>query len=847
MLNRNSDAAVVGRVLAGRRDDFGILVERHLPAVFAVAYGRTGNHADAEDAAQEAFLRALKTLDRLREPAKFGPWLLTIARNVATDILIARTRERNAGSPISDEDDAVWLPNMEQREMWSKLHEQIRQLEDEPREVLMLFYFAGKRTKEIAALLNLSNDVVRKRLQRARETLGARLLDELQPERKLEPILQKRSAAITAAALTAPVAWQSASAATVSAGVGLALGKWFAGAVLVLAVGVAGIAFLKFEREPTNVPPRAEPVYASLPNGEPYPAQETAGQPSANDYAIERMIDPSAVSVSAVLDALVLHGRVVDGRTGKGVSLGVTLTSQTNPQSESYYPCDADGRFSLDFSDFDYGAYLISCRNYNYYPFATALVQHTGGPFEEVVLEVNELATVSGRVLRPDGSPVPNAAIMRWELAGNIDTAGSADGQGNYKLHHEGGTLALAARHGMLWSEREDFALDKDQSVTHDFVLPESGEIHIVLKTTDGGDVHDISDSVLTTDAVTAPYLLAEPLGENEFIVRDLPFDTFTIVVRAAGYDPAEIAAIRIDASSPAASVKATLRPGQSFEVTVRVIDPNGDPLPDAGVVLELLTERLDAEGNVQAGLRNQVGANGKNTNDRGEWSASGLPRGTYRAYCNDVAGNGETYLSIPEDRVATIRLTKREFLQYTIQLVDALDNNKPLSPVDARFFVVQDDSVVAGVLGPIADGITAGTNHLIVVKEGYTAYLDTIVAMRGDEQVNIEAPLGEGGTVEGRILNADGSPRPLEPLYVFPELLWPFALENWPDLHSNGPWKDLGRTLGQRAQTDAAGSFSIDHLPQGRYVVVIIDGTVSDPVDTIPGMVTGPVEIVAK
>lgn len=847
MLNRNSDAALVRRVLTGRRNDFGILVERHLLAAFAVAYGRTGNHADAEDAAQEAFLRALKTLDRLREPAKFGPWLLTIARNVATDILIARTRERNAGSPIPDEDDAVWLPNMEQREMWSKLHEQIRQLEDEPREVLMLFYFAGKRTKEIAALLNLSNDVVRKRLQRARETLGAQLLDELQPERKLEPALKKRGAAITAAALTAPVAWQSATAATVFVGAGLALGKWLTATILVLIAGVAGIAFLKFEREPSKVPPRVEPVYASLLNDVPSPAQDPAGQHTVNGDAIERTTDPSAVNVSAFVDAVILHGRVVDGSTGEGVGLGVTLTSETNPQSESYYPCDADGRFSIDFSDFDYGAYLISCRNYNYYPFATALVQHAGGPFEEVVLEVNELATVSGRVLRPDGSPVPNAAIMRWELAGNIDTAGSADGQGNYKLHHEGGTLALAARHGMLWSEREDFALDKDQSVTHDFVLPESGEIHIVLKTTDGGDVHDISDSVLTTDAVTAPYLLAEPLGENEFIVRDLPFDTFTIVVRAAGYDPAEIAAIRIDASSPAASVKATLRPGQSFEVTVRVIDPNGEPLPDAGVVLELLTERLDAEGNVQAGLRNQVGANGKNTNDRGEWSTSGLPQGTYRAYCNDVAGNGETYLSIPEDRVATIRLTRQEYLQYTIQLVDALDNNKPLSPVDARFFVIQDDSVVAGVSGAIVDGITAGTNHLIFVKEGYTAFFDTIVAMPGDEPFTIEAPLGEGGTCEGFVRNADGAPRPLEPLYVFPELLWPFASESWPNLHNNGPWKDLGRTLGQRAQTDAAGSFSVGHLPRGRYVVALIDGTVSDLIDVLPGMVTGPVEIVAQ
>ncbi len=52
-LRKPTDASVVRRVLAGHRAEFGLLVERYLPMVYAAAYARLGNHADAEDAAQQ--------------------------------------------------------------------------------------------------------------------------------------------------------------------------------------------------------------------------------------------------------------------------------------------------------------------------------------------------------------------------------------------------------------------------------------------------------------------------------------------------------------------------------------------------------------------------------------------------------------------------------------------------------------------------------------------------------------------------------------------------------------------------------------------------------------------------
>ncbi len=78
-----SNAALVKQVLRGRRERFDVLVRRHLNAVYAVAYSFTTNHADAEDVAQDAFLKAYTSLDTLREPAKFEGWLIAIVRNSA--------------------------------------------------------------------------------------------------------------------------------------------------------------------------------------------------------------------------------------------------------------------------------------------------------------------------------------------------------------------------------------------------------------------------------------------------------------------------------------------------------------------------------------------------------------------------------------------------------------------------------------------------------------------------------------------------------------------------------------------------------------------------------------------
>jgi RNA polymerase sigma-70 factor (ECF subfamily) len=85
-----SDAAVVAQVLAGDKDAFRLLVERHSRSIFRVVYRMTGNQQDAEEVVQETFLRAYKSLERFESRSNFGTWLYRIAVNRALDLLSSR-------------------------------------------------------------------------------------------------------------------------------------------------------------------------------------------------------------------------------------------------------------------------------------------------------------------------------------------------------------------------------------------------------------------------------------------------------------------------------------------------------------------------------------------------------------------------------------------------------------------------------------------------------------------------------------------------------------------------------------------------------------------------------------
>lgn len=237
---RKSDADLVRNTLAGNRDAFEDLVNRYWPIANAIAHGRLTSPAETQDVAQDAFVRAYQELDTLREPAKFGPWFLTIVRRISSRANERRGREKMRVAQATEE--RVVRPDHEREELRARVREAVAELDEAYRHVVVLHYFAGQKTREIANLLDLQPSAVRKRLQRAREMLGARLLQDLSQE---DFGATDRTKGVMRAIAAAPAAWESAEAAGVSAGTGVISGSFarmLTTGVIVVGGATAGLA-----------------------------------------------------------------------------------------------------------------------------------------------------------------------------------------------------------------------------------------------------------------------------------------------------------------------------------------------------------------------------------------------------------------------------------------------------------------------------------------------------------------------------------------------------------------------------------------------------------------------------
>jgi len=106
-----TDAALVVRARDGDRAAFEDLVRRTARLVFARLYLDTGRSDRAEDLLQETFLLAFRSLRRLTDPARFRPWLLTIAHNVLIDDARKATRQKRL-APLSTEMQLSRIPGV---------------------------------------------------------------------------------------------------------------------------------------------------------------------------------------------------------------------------------------------------------------------------------------------------------------------------------------------------------------------------------------------------------------------------------------------------------------------------------------------------------------------------------------------------------------------------------------------------------------------------------------------------------------------------------------------------------------------------------------------------------------
>lgn len=162
-----SERARVRGAQAGSVPDLEALFREHWPRAFRAAYLVVQDAAAAEDIAQEAFLAAVRSLDRFDYRRPFGPWLHRIAVNRAIDW--ARARALRAESPPTD----VVAPDPPERD--DAVLRAIGSLEPEQRAVIVLRYLLEWTPGEIAAALELPRGTVNSRLRRGLDNLKEQL------------------------------------------------------------------------------------------------------------------------------------------------------------------------------------------------------------------------------------------------------------------------------------------------------------------------------------------------------------------------------------------------------------------------------------------------------------------------------------------------------------------------------------------------------------------------------------------------------------------------------------------------------------------------------------------------
>jgi RNA polymerase sigma factor (sigma-70 family) len=179
-MDRRSDADLVIAARQGDLDAFAVLVGRYRVPALRVAYGIAGN--EAEDAVQDAFVKAFRKLDSFRTDAAFRPWLFTIVANEARNRRRASSRRSKLDLQVRDEPrpDGVAVEDVvAQHDRRRRLLDVVANLPDRYREVVALRYFAGLSESETAEALSCPLGTAKSRLSRALNLLRTQLGEEV--------------------------------------------------------------------------------------------------------------------------------------------------------------------------------------------------------------------------------------------------------------------------------------------------------------------------------------------------------------------------------------------------------------------------------------------------------------------------------------------------------------------------------------------------------------------------------------------------------------------------------------------------------------------------------------------
>jgi RNA polymerase sigma-70 factor (ECF subfamily) len=173
-LNEPTDLELVERLQRGEDAAFDELLSRYKRAVVNFCYRLLGNADDADDAAQEVFVRVYQRIGDFKPRGKFSTWLFALARNACIDRL--RYQKRHPTEPLDTTPEPAMVSHeTETREIGDQIAAAVLQLPEDQRTAIVLAEYHGMSYAEIAGVMRCSEKSVESRLYRAKQTLRQRL------------------------------------------------------------------------------------------------------------------------------------------------------------------------------------------------------------------------------------------------------------------------------------------------------------------------------------------------------------------------------------------------------------------------------------------------------------------------------------------------------------------------------------------------------------------------------------------------------------------------------------------------------------------------------------------------
>ncbi|WP_166965704.1 RNA polymerase sigma factor [Yeosuana marina] len=186
-MTTNNDIYYINLIIEGNSNAFSVLVDRYKDLVFSLALKLVKNREEAEEVAQDTFIKVYKSLSQFKGDSKFSTWIYKVTYNTCLDRLKKHKREQHVvpidefnTNQIKSLDNA--LDAMQDKERIQAIQDCIELLPSDDAFLLTLFYFEEQSLEEIANVVNLTTNNVKVKLFRSRKKLTTILKERLEPE-----------------------------------------------------------------------------------------------------------------------------------------------------------------------------------------------------------------------------------------------------------------------------------------------------------------------------------------------------------------------------------------------------------------------------------------------------------------------------------------------------------------------------------------------------------------------------------------------------------------------------------------------------------------------------------------